>query len=290
MTWECLDFIHEDYAINEMGEVKRLSKDCLTNISVDKNGNRICYINRAKFRVDKLVAEMFVLNPHGYSIVGHKDGNKENCMASNLVWVPNQKAIQFLSAKKSERKKDYANIRAAINDAIDANNWQLATELGKQLPFNEDNAIRPMFSNYTPLNPKTRMKTSSPILRVWTVEEGTINYCSTKEVTEKYGIRPSTVYQRYTNPPKEHKTGVIYLELVAMVSKYFVNAKIDVLLDGLIIDSGSYTEICQQYNIHLEDLVDLLYSNDSDKILYNGLEFRMSSGQNKAPAIHGKEV
>lgn len=290
MTWECLDFIHDDYAINELGEVKQLSNNRLINTSLDKNDNVICYINRVKFRLDKLVAEIFVLNPYGYSIVGHKDGNKNNCMASNLAWVANKKAIQFLSAKKSELKKDYSDIRMAINDAIDQDDWELATELGKHLPFNEDDSIRPMFSNYTPLNPKTKMKTSSPILRVWTVEDGTLDYCSTKEVTEKYEIRPSTVYQRYTKPPKEHKTGIIYLELVAMVSKYFVNAQIDVLRSGIKVDKGSYTEICQQYNIHLEDLVDLLYSNISDKILYNGFEFRMTDGQNKAPAIHGREV
>lgn len=288
MIWEELDHLKANCKINDAGEVWQ--NDHLLIPSTDSRDNVVVYIDRHRHNLAKLVAEMFIPNPHGYKYIGYKNGNKFDCRASNLQWCPNKKRAEFMQADKRMDKVEARKIRMAIHDAVEDNNWTLATELGKLLPFGEEDAVRPMLVDYPKLDPSTRMKTSSPILRVWTVEDGTLDYCSTKEVTEKYNVKPSTVYQRYTNPPKRHVKGVIYLDLVAMVSKYFVNAQIDIFKDSKRVATQSYTATCQIYNIHLEDLVDLLYSNDDDIITYKGLEFRMADGQNKAPAQHGKEV
>lgn len=38
--------------------------------------------------ISKIIAEVWVNNPHNYSAICHKDGNKQNHAASNLKWVP----------------------------------------------------------------------------------------------------------------------------------------------------------------------------------------------------------
>ena len=44
--------------------------------------------------VHKLVAEHYVPNPEGFSIVNHKDGNKRNNNADNLEWTTHQKNLK----------------------------------------------------------------------------------------------------------------------------------------------------------------------------------------------------
>lgn len=40
-----------------------------------------------RFLVHRLVALHFILNINKYSIINHKDGNKQNCKTSNLEWT-----------------------------------------------------------------------------------------------------------------------------------------------------------------------------------------------------------
>ena len=44
--------------------------------------------------VHRIVAEVFVPNPYGYSEVNHKDGNKKNNCATNLEWVTHKRNIE----------------------------------------------------------------------------------------------------------------------------------------------------------------------------------------------------
>lgn len=52
-------------------------------VGLNKNGKN------SKFRVHRLVAQMFIPNPHEYPQVNHIDGNKQNNNVTNLEWCTN---------------------------------------------------------------------------------------------------------------------------------------------------------------------------------------------------------
>jgi len=52
------------------------------------------------FFVHRLVAEYFIPNPEGYRYVRHKDGNKENNKADNLIWTPDLKINRIDKSKQ----------------------------------------------------------------------------------------------------------------------------------------------------------------------------------------------
>lgn len=49
---------------------------------------------KQSFRLHRLVAKAFIPNPFNLQIVGHKDNNKINVVASNLYWTNNQENVQ----------------------------------------------------------------------------------------------------------------------------------------------------------------------------------------------------
>lgn len=71
---------------------------------VNGYGQLMLYINKKMtfFYVHRIIAELYVPNPHGYKFVKHKDGNRFNNDASNLEWAP-------LLVDKSLRKRNYKN-------------------------------------------------------------------------------------------------------------------------------------------------------------------------------------
>lgn len=80
------------YYISETGKIfsiKRNMKEL--KYGVDKNGyyrvSLQCESGRKSFRVNKLVAIMFIPNPNFYPVVDHKDSNKQNNKVENLEWV-----------------------------------------------------------------------------------------------------------------------------------------------------------------------------------------------------------
>lgn len=52
------------------------------------------------YRVDKLVAEAFIPNPHGYSEVLHVNGNKADNRANNLRWCTKEQARKYYKKLK----------------------------------------------------------------------------------------------------------------------------------------------------------------------------------------------
>ncbi len=61
--------------------------------------------NRQVFAVHRLVALVFCSNPHNYSEVHHKDGDKLNNRASNLEWGCQEERIQNIHGAGSKQFK-----------------------------------------------------------------------------------------------------------------------------------------------------------------------------------------
>lgn len=62
----------------------------------------------------RILAECFVDNPHGYTIVNHKDGNKGNCSTSNLEWCTssdNNKHAFEMGLKEITLKQRYLHYK-----------------------------------------------------------------------------------------------------------------------------------------------------------------------------------
>ncbi len=66
--------------MKEEREIKPFIKNGKPMVSLEKDGQF------ENFSVALLVAQSFVPNPNNYKYVKHKDGNLENCAATNLYW------------------------------------------------------------------------------------------------------------------------------------------------------------------------------------------------------------
>lgn len=88
--------INDGYSVSDYGRVKsnerivirsngrpHYVKEKILSQCVDDKGYLRCGIGK----IHKLVAEAFVPNPNGYTVVHHKDHNQTNNRPTNLEWV-----------------------------------------------------------------------------------------------------------------------------------------------------------------------------------------------------------
>lgn len=81
---------HPNYEVSDDGHI--LNKDShIMTPTHDKDGYQVVRIcengNYIRLKTHRIVAEHFIPNPNNLSQVNHKDGNKDNCEATNLDGV-----------------------------------------------------------------------------------------------------------------------------------------------------------------------------------------------------------
>ena len=84
-----------DYKISNFGRVKN-HNDVLVSVTIDGGGYKIVRIgiDNKRFKIHRLVAELFIKNPEKKRCVNHKDGNKLNNCLDNLEWNTHSENVQ----------------------------------------------------------------------------------------------------------------------------------------------------------------------------------------------------
>lgn len=88
--WKDIKGFEGLYQVSDKGRIRSLLGDCCIMKTHKRNGLFILGLTKDKhqycFSVCHLVAEAFVENPNNCKYILHKDGNKENDNAENLMW------------------------------------------------------------------------------------------------------------------------------------------------------------------------------------------------------------
>ena len=89
--WKSIDNFHGKYFISNKGRILEKKNNLLKNYTVKCGYYKVCLLDESirktkYYKVNRLVAQHFVDNPNNFKIVIHKDGNKLNNDAQNLVW------------------------------------------------------------------------------------------------------------------------------------------------------------------------------------------------------------
>lgn len=138
--WKDIPNFEGQYEVSDNGDVRSVNrivtdrfgktyglKGRILKTNKTKNGYLLVHLSKngqvTPVYIHKIVAKLFVSNPNNLPVVNHKDGNKENCKASNLEWVTysenNQHAYDTGLHPKGEQqykaKLTEANIREIRN-------------------------------------------------------------------------------------------------------------------------------------------------------------------------------
>jgi len=94
-VWRDIIGYEELYKVSNHGRIKSLNynktgKEKILKLFNDKNGYKIVTLSKngksKKYKVHRLVAEVFIPNPNNYTIINHKDECKYNNCVENLEW------------------------------------------------------------------------------------------------------------------------------------------------------------------------------------------------------------
>lgn len=110
MNWKEIPGFEGRYEVSDTGLVRNWTTWQVRKTRVANDGALTVSFRTGKqyksFRLNRLVATLFIPNPNGYRYVRYKDGNKENLSIDNLYWSPYK---QDLMLKKVVPGKVYRN-------------------------------------------------------------------------------------------------------------------------------------------------------------------------------------
>ena len=95
--------VNSTYKITREGEFFNLSSGKQLKVSVDGAGYGVIHLGKdiKLVKIHRVIAEYFVENPYGHSLVRHKDGDRSNNSFRNLEWF--SKMSEDLTGKKFGR-------------------------------------------------------------------------------------------------------------------------------------------------------------------------------------------
>lgn len=96
------------YLVRDDGTIWSEKRNRTLKGTVERNEYPTVYLSfnnkQYNFMVHRLVAEAFCENPNNYTIVHHKDKNKQNNNADNLEWVTAQEHANILIHKRKKQE------------------------------------------------------------------------------------------------------------------------------------------------------------------------------------------
>lgn len=111
--WKEINGFEGRYSVSNLGNIRNDKSGLLLNPFIHNNGyTRVSFRTKGiinYFLVHRLVATMFIPNPHNKRTVNHKDGDKINNKLSNLEWATDKEQARHainLNLRKSYKGKD----------------------------------------------------------------------------------------------------------------------------------------------------------------------------------------
>jgi len=138
----------EDYEISNLGRVKSLKygKEKIMKPAKDKDRYLYVHLYQNKktkcYRVHRLVAQAFLLNPNNYPDINHKDEDKTNNCVSNIEYC--SKSYNNSYGTRTERASKAKSIPVVQTDMENnyINVYQSARQVQRELGFNKSNIAR----------------------------------------------------------------------------------------------------------------------------------------------------
>ena len=98
-----------DRVVTYFNGIRHLLKGRIMNLPKDKDGYLLCNLSKngkaTMYRVHRLVAQTFIPNPDGLSIINHKDENPSNNHVSNLEWCTQTYNVNYGTGRQRSVEK-----------------------------------------------------------------------------------------------------------------------------------------------------------------------------------------
>lgn len=166
--WKDIQGYEGIYQVSNYGRVRSLERDVIKSFSGREyiahlkeaiktphilmiNGNKrlMCGLWKenkgAELQVSHLVAEAFVPNPNGYTVVHHIDHDSTNNRAENLIWISDE---EHRALHGNERKKQV--YQYTLDDKL-VKIWSSIIDASKELGFDGANISKccsPKYKSY----------------------------------------------------------------------------------------------------------------------------------------------
>lgn len=144
--WKSIDGYDGLYEVSNTGEVKSLLKDRLLKPSNTTRGYLEVTLTKNKthnkFKVHRLVAHAFLINPENKKCVNHIDGDKHNNFVSNLEWCSDSENREHAYRRELRKMATQTEVEMYSSDGIFINKFNSMSEASRKTGINVGNISR----------------------------------------------------------------------------------------------------------------------------------------------------